>query len=181
MGLNREVREDKGASMKYLSVVLLLVLTAICAQGQAPQSPENLSGTTWILDRTDKSSEATCIVFKRDGTVAIATFSPVNRVWSPYAYKREGSWKQEGASFALEFPDGNDLKITGTFKGDEMSATLSCSGEGCALEDDNKWSGRKQSAPPPFSNETRMISPKFLVRLPDGSIIVTETLKVSAP
>lgn len=166
---------------KYLWIICLLVLTGVSAQGQAPKAQEDLSGTAWILERTDKNAESTCIIFKRDGTVAIATFSPVNRVWSPYAYKRDGSWKQDGDSFVLEFPDGNDLKIKGTFEGDKMAATLSCAGEGCALEEDNTWAGKKQSAPPPFSVETRMISPKFLVRLPDGRVMIKEVLKVSAP
>ena len=159
----------------------LLFLTAVSIQGQELAAQEDLSGTTWILERTDKKSEPTCVIFKKDGTVAIATFSAVNRVWSPYVYKRDGSWKQEAGSFTLSFPDGNDLKITGTFQGDKMSATLSCQGEGCVIEEGNTWVGRKQSEPPPFSNETRMISPKFVVRLPDGRVIIKETLKVSAP
>jgi hypothetical protein len=168
--------------MKYCLLMMgLLVLTFASVQGQTPRSQEDLSGTTWILERTDKDSESTCVIFKKDGTVAIATFSTVNRVWSPYVYKRDGSWKQEADSFALSFPDGNDLKITGTFQGDKMSATLSCRGEGCVIEAGNTWVGRKQNEPPPFSNETRMISPKFLVRLPDGRLMITETLKVSAP
>src|ERR1044072_6410304 len=102
--------------MKYLlTIICVLVLTgASTAQGQTPAaSREDLTGTSWILERTDKESESTCIIFKRDGTVAIATFLPVSRVWSPYAYKQDGSWKQEGDSFALEFADGNDLKIKG--------------------------------------------------------------------
>jgi hypothetical protein len=168
--------------MRYgLLIIGLLVLTTTSAQGQALRQQEDLSGTTWILERTDKVAELTCVVFKRDGTVAIAAFSSVNKVWSPFAYKQDGSWKQEGDAFNLEFPDGNDLKIKGTFEGDKMTATLSCRGEGCAIEEGNTWVGRKQSEPPPFSTETRMVSPKFLVRLPDGTMMVKETLKVSAP
>ena len=167
----------------FLSVICALVLMgASTAQGQTPAaSQEDLRGTSWILERTDKESESTCIIFKRDGTVAIANFLPVSRVWSPYAYKQDGSWKQEGDSFALEFPDGNDLKIKGTFHGDKMDATLSCAGEWCAFEEGNTWVGKKQAAPPPFSEESRMISPKFFVRLPDGRVMIKEMLKVSAP
>src|SRR5918911_876992 len=112
--------------MRYgLAVVGLLFLIIASAQGQALRQQEDLSGTAWILERTDKAAELTCVVFKRDGTVAIAAFSSVNKVWSPFAYKLDGSWKQEGDPFNLEFPDGNDLKIKGTFEGDKMTATLS--------------------------------------------------------
>lgn len=165
----------------FLSLVCALVLACASAQGRPLATQEDLTGTSWILERTDKASESTCVIFKRDGTVAIATYSPVSRVWSPYAYKQDGSWRQEGGSFALEFPDGNDLKIKGTFQGDTMEATLSCAREWCGFEEGNTWVGKKQTAPPPFSAETRMISPKFLVRLPDGRVLIKETLKVSAP
>jgi hypothetical protein len=170
----------QGDQMKYsLSVVLLLLMTIVAAQGQEIRSQVDLSGTSWILERVDKDSEATCIVFKKDGTVAIAAY--LNEAWSPYAYKTDGFWKQDGSSFIFEFPDGNNLKIKGTFEGDRMLASLSCSGEACRIEADNRWVGAKQTTPPHFSSERRMISPKFLETLPDGRIMVIEVLKVSAP
>lgn len=166
--------------MKYsLLVVMLLLITIVSAQGQELQSQADLSGTAWILERVDKDSEATCIVFKKDGTVAIAAY--LSEAWSPYAYKTDGFWKQDGNSFIFEFPDGNNLKIKGTFEGDRMLASLSCAGEACKIEADNEWVGAKQAMPPHFSSERRMISPKFLETLPDGGIMVNEVLKVSEP